>query len=163
MRISKIPTALPLSASLSFSLFVALLISAANAGPNCAQFNADVIFHCKIQGAGQELTICDMPDGQYLYQYGKPGQSPELEIRSTQEEVVYTPWNGMGSTIWARLGFRNKGYFYDVGRGIQKGGASPPWGFVDIYEPGNDKAIATKDCQTGTVVGDLDGLWDRFD
>ncbi len=141
---------------------LALTVPMAQAAPNCAQFDADVLFHCKMQGSKQEVTICDLPDGQYLYRYGKPGKAPELEIRSSQKEVVYTPWNGVGSAIWARLGFRNKGYFYDVGRSIQKGGESQPEGFIDIYEPGNDTPIATKQCQTGTVQGDLDGLWDRF-
>ncbi len=145
--------------SLAVLLFAA---SVAHAAPNCAQFKAGILFHCKILGSSLEVTICDLPDNQYLYQYGKPGQTPELTIQRTQEDVVYTPWNGMGSAIWARLGFRNKGYFYDVGRSIQKGGDSPPVGFVDIYEPGNDTPIATKQCQTGTVEGDLDGLWDRF-
>jgi len=147
------------------TILVALLLAAplAQAMPNCRQFEAGVLFHCKIQGSSREVTICDLPNGQYLYRYGKPGQAPELEIQSKQEDVVYTPWNGVGSAIWARLGFRNKGYFYDVGRSIQKGGESQPEGFLDIYEPGNDTPIGTKQCQTGTVQGDLDGLWDRFD
>ena len=146
------------------TILAALLLSSsvAQAGPDCAQFDGDILFHCKIEGSNHELTICDLPDGRYLYRYGKSGQAPELQIQSTQEEVVYTPWNGMGSTIWARLGFRNKGYFYDVGRLIQKGGELPPEGFVDIYEPGNETPIATKEYQAGTVQGDLDGLWDRF-
>ncbi len=145
-----------------FVLVLLLAAPVAQAAPNCTQLEADVLFHCKIQGSSREVTICDLPDDRYLYRYGKPGKTPELEIRSSQAEVVYTPWNGVGSAIWARLGFRNKGYLYDVGRSIQKGGGSQPEGFIDIYEPGNDTPIATKQCQPGTVQGDLDGLWDRF-
>jgi hypothetical protein len=109
------------------TILAALLLAApmAQAVPNCARFGDGVLFHCKIQGSSREVTICDLPNGQYLYQYGKPGQAPELEIQSRQEEVVYTPWNGMGSAIWARLGFHNKGYFYDVSRSIQKGRRVP--------------------------------------
>ena len=132
------------------------------AAPNCAPFGGEVLFHCKIEGSSRHVTICDLPDKRYLYQYGKPGQPPELSLERAQSEVVYTPWNGVGNSIWARLGFRNNGYLYDVGRSIQKGGESPPEGFLDIYEPGNDTPIATKQCRTGTVQGDLDGLWDRF-
>lgn len=141
---------------------VLFAVSTAQAGPNCGAFKGEVLFHCKIQGSSRQITICDVPNEQYLYQYGKPGQPPELQIQSSQKDVVYTPWNGVGNAIWARLGFRNKGYLYDVGRSIEKGGQSPPEGFLDIYEPGNDTPIATKQCQTGTVQGDLDGLWDRF-
>ncbi len=146
-------------------ILAALLLPACavQAAPNCAPSKASVLFHCKIQGSSREVTICDLPNNQYLYTYGKPGQTPELEIQRGQSEVVYTPWNGVGSAIWARLGFRNKGYFYDVSRSIQKGGESPPEGSVEIYKTGNDTPIASKHCQTGTVLGDLDGLWDRFD
>ncbi len=141
-----------------------LMFSAAGlqAAPKCASLGGEVLFHCKIEGSSREVTICDLPDKQYLYQYGKPGQTPELSLQRSQSEVVYTPWNGVGNSIWARLGFRNKGYLYDVGRSIQKGGESPPEGYLDIYEPGKDTPIASKQCQAGTVRGDLDSLWDRF-
>ena len=144
------------------SAILLLAVSPAHAGPSCAQHKAEVLFHCKIKGSSREVTICDLPDKQYLYRYGKPGKPPEMQIQSAQNEVVYTPWNGIGNSNWARLGFRNKGYLYDVGRSIQKGGETPPEGFIDIFEPGNDEPIATKFCETGTVEGDLDALWDRF-
>ena len=108
------------------------------------------------------MTVCALPDEHYLYVYGRPGR-PELELERRKEDVVYTPWNGIGSAWWARLGFRNGAYFYDVGYSRQKGPEDhPTYGQVEIYKDGREDPLAIKNCRVGTVFSDLDGLWEKF-
>ena len=145
---------------------VALLAVPVAAAPLCERLGAGTLFHCRIDGSSQEVTVCDLTDGDFLYVYGRPGR-PELELRRGQAEVVYTPWNGVGSAFWARLGFFNDGYLYDVGYSAAKDGSEPIYGFVDIYEPGHGpetgSPVVTKECRPGTVETRLEGLWQRFD
>ena len=145
---------------------IALLPAAAGAAPVCDGHGAGTLFHCRIDGSSRQVTVCDLPDGDFLYVYGRPGR-PELELRRSQADVVYTPWNGVGSAFWARLGFLNDGYLYDVGYSVAKDGSEPVYGFVDIYEPGHgpetSSPAVTKECRPGTVETRLEGLWERFD
>ena len=136
---------------------------AASTAPICAAQEAGTLFHCKIKGSSREVTVCDLAGDRFLYSYGKPGSPPEIELFRQKSEVFYTPWNGISRSIWAKLGFENKGYRYEVIWSVLKGGSEPAEGYLDIFEPGNDNPVATKECAAGTVDSRLDGLWERFE
>ena len=107
--------------------------------------------------------MCDLAGGAFLYSYGKPGQTPEFELFREKSEVAYTPWNGIGSAFRARLGFENAGYRYEVAWSVLKDGGAPAEGFLDIFEPGNDSPVASRECAAGTVESRLDDLSERLD
>ena len=151
--------------ALFFSGLVAALAAPvqARAGSVCPAYGGKTIFHCQIDRSSREISVCDMPGGTYLYVYGRPGR-PELELERGPRQVEYTPWNGIGSAWWARLGFRNGGYFYDVGWYKEKGpDGAPAGGQVEIYKRNRNVPVSIKSCRTGTVFSRLDDLWERFE
>ena len=128
----------------------------------CGDRESQTVFHCEFQNSTRQVHVCLHEDDSYQYAYGKPGKAPELELRRRADQVVYTPWNGIGSAFWARLAFDNGGYRYDVGYSVLKDGSAPVEGILAIYEPGNETPIATKFCRPGTVETRLEELWERF-
>lgn len=145
--------------------FLALLPVAAPAAPICERLGAETIFHCRIDGSTRELTVCEQRDGQFLYAFGQPGR-PELEIARRPEQLSYRPWNGVGFSYWASLGFEEDGHHFVVSFDAVKDGSSPVTGGVDVYKPGNDpeggRPDATRTCRPGTVESRLDEIEDRF-
>lgn len=142
-------------------LLAVLPAGAASAGSVCPGWGGDTVFHCKIESSSREVSVCDMLDGTFLYVYGRPGR-PELELRRSSRQVEYTPWNGIGRAIWARIGFSNGQYFYDVGFSQDKRPGSRAEGQIEIYKGRRNDPISIKFCRRSTVTSRLDELWDRF-
>ena len=128
----------------------------------CGEREAETVFHCQFQNSSREVWVCRHEDDSFHYAYGKPGQTPELELRHPKDRVVYTPWNGIGSAFWARLAFDNGSHLYEVGYSARKDGRAPVEGFLDVFERGNETPIASKTCRPGTVETRLEELWDVF-
>ena len=143
------------------ALLLALVPGGVSAASVCPGWGGDTIFHCKIENSSREVSVCDLRDGTFLYVYGRPGR-PELELIRSTRQVEYTPWNGIGRAIWARIGFSNGRYFYDVGYSQDKRPGSRADGQIEIYKGRRNNPIATKYCRRGTVTTRLDDLWDRF-
>ena len=136
------------------------------ATPYCDRLGADTAFHCRIEGSAAEVTVCDMPNGDLVYVFGPPG-APELELRRHEEEVVYTPWDGSGSSHAAQLGFRTNGQYHVVGYSEPRDGSPPARGYVDVYGPGGEpetgNPVESHKCRHGTVESRLDAFWERLD
>ena len=136
------------------------------ATPYCDRLGADTAFHCRIEGSGAEVMVCDMPDGDLVYVFGPPG-APEVELRRHEEQVVYTPWNGSGSSYTAQLGFRTDAQFHVVGYSEPRDGSAPARGYVDVYGPGGEvrtgNPVKSHQCAAGTVESHLDAFWERLD
>ena len=137
----------------------------ASAAPICQRLQAETVFHCTIDGSSRTLSVCDLPDGGFLYSYGRPGAA-ELTMRREKSELAYRPWNGVGFSIWASLTFHNEGYRYEVWFDALKDESRPVNGGVHIYAPGEDPAAgrptASRECRPGTVETRLDEIESRF-
>ena len=102
------------------------------------------------------MTACALPNDDFRYAYGKPGQAPELELIQTQADVVYTPWPGIGRYIWSTLMFRNGAYGYELHASIDKLTENArPEGTLTVYK--GDEILSSKSCDTATLT---ESLWD---
>ena len=137
---------------------------AAHAAQLCERLSAGTVFHCSIKGSARQVTVCDLPDGDFLYVYGRPGK-PELELRRTRNDLTYTPWNGIGRSFWASLRFDNEDYGYEVAFDAEKTGEAPVFGVLIIHGPGGDNSgeIARRECRAGTVETRLEEMEARFE
>ncbi len=134
-----------------------------HAGSACGAHEGKTVFHCRIDGSSREVSVCALPGGDYLYVYGRPGRA-ELELKRSPRAVEYTPWTGIGRYLWARLGFRNGAYFYDVGFSVDRLTENArAEGQVEIYKGNRNSPISTKYCRPGSVVSRLDEIWNRFE
>ena len=87
--------------------------------PSLAVASEDIqILNCQIEGSKNHL-ILSHNEGDMIYQFG-PKAAPELELREPKDSRKYTPWNGIGRTIWEAVAFENEGYFYEVWGALDK-------------------------------------------
>ena len=124
--------------------------------PALAACPGETLVSCPI-GANQ-LQVCN--EGNLLtYSFGPPG-APDLQLAS-KPELAYTPWNGIGRTMWETITFTNRNFTYEVVFSFDRleENASPKWGVTVI--DGNEIA-ATLTCadQAGNIP--FDGLYDQI-
>ncbi len=73
----------------------------------------ETFLSCTVQGGAKTLSVCI--DGRTLhYAFGPVSRAPELVLSRDVTEVNYTPWPGVGRTIWEEVGFENLGHVYTV-------------------------------------------------
>ena len=92
-----------------------LILAALAVSPALADCPGEVIFSCKIKA--KTLELCLTADT-LRYTFGKA--EPELSITANLAEVPYTPWPGIGRTIWDSVLFENEGINYEVWNSIDK-------------------------------------------
>ncbi len=131
---------------------LALLLPAA-AMAECG--NGTEIFSCRI---GQNaLQICHQNNA-LIYSFGPPG-APDLTLTEPLESADFTPWPGIGRTMWDSLAFHNNGITYEVWAALdQQMEESAPepqvQGGVTVME--GDRTLASLTCSEGSVRSSLD-------
>lgn len=138
----------------------ALLLALLAAGPAQALCQGDEYFSCRI--GAKELQVCYWK-GMLIYQYG-PETAPELSLNVTVEEADFTPWAGIGRTMWDSLAFHNDGVTYEVWAAMDKKleDSEPEpvlQGGVTVMKGG--ETLASLTCDAGSARSALDTLWDR--
>ncbi len=69
------------------------------------------ILSCSFESGAKWLESCQ--DGSLAsYAFGKAGQAADLELTAPVAELSYTPWPGIGRSIWEEVSFENKGITY---------------------------------------------------
>ncbi len=132
-------------------LLVLLPFPAASACPN-----ESAIFFCSVQG--KPLQICHWK-GALIYNYG-PEDRPELSIAEPLETVQFTPWNGIGKSIWQTVAFPNEGYGYEVWTSVERDPESTTGleGGVNVMK--DDNVVANLTCDPGTASNQLDVIYE---
>ena len=82
---------------------------------------------CMIENSTKELSVCFTTETAF-YRFGPVGETPELELVEPVETLNYTPWPGVGRSIWESVQFHNAEYSYEVAAGFER-----PWG-EEVYE-----------------------------
>ncbi|HLQ19675.1 MAG TPA: hypothetical protein VK146_11910 [Tabrizicola sp.] len=125
----------------------ALLLFALTASPAHAACQGDQAFSCKM--GKKTLDVCYWK-GMLTYRYGPEGK-PELTLNEPLETVAFTPWPGMGSSLWETVAFRNEGYTYEVWTSVERDPEStePRAGGVRVLQ--GDKTVAELACDRGTA------------
>ena len=128
------------------------------ASPAHALCQADEIFSCQI--GKKSLEVCTWK-GMLIYQFGPEG-APEIFLNTPVEDADFTPWPGIGRTMWDEMAFHNEGITYQVWAAIEKqleeGQPEPVLqGGVNVMK--GDEMLANLTCNEGTVRSGLDTIW----
>lgn len=73
---------------------------------------------CKVAGSQKRMELC-LDGGSLQYQFGAAGKV-ELTLTRDVEQVLYTPWPGIGRTMWEELSFENEGVTYQFSSYAEK-------------------------------------------
>lgn len=133
----------------------ALFLLTLLASPAGAACQGDEAFSCRI--GGKTLDVCYWK-GMLTYRFGPEGK-PELMLSEPLETVAFTPWPGIGSSLWETVAFRNEGYIYEVWTSVERDpeATEPRAGGVRVMQ--GDKTVAELSCDPGTA-SPMDGLYD---
>ena len=136
----------------------AALLLVVLAAPAHAACQGDEAFSCQI--GAKTLEICYWK-GMLTYRFGPEGK-PELMLNEPLETVAFTPWPGIGSSLWETVAFRNEGYIYEVWTSVERDpeATEPRAGGVRVMQ-GTD-TVAELACDRGTATP-MDKLYDLKD
>lgn len=117
------------------------------------------LFHCQI--GKRTLQVCESA-GRLTYTFG-PGSKPELSLSVDIAKADFTPWPGVGRTMWDELAFQNDGVTYLVWAALEKqleeDQPQPELqGGVTVMR--GDEDLASLTCDAGTVTSLLDTITD---
>ncbi len=136
----------------------ALLLVLLAAAPAQAACQGDEAFSCQI--GGKRVEVCYWK-GMLTYRFGPEGK-PELTLNERLETVAFTPWPGIGSSLWETVAFRNEGYTYEIWTSIERDPETtePRSGGVRVLQ--GDATVADLACDRGTATP-MDTLYDLKD
>lgn len=125
------------------------------AAPAHAACQGDEAFSCQI--GAKTLQVCYWK-GMLTYSFGPEGK-PDLFLNERLETVAFTPWPGIGSSLWETVAFRNEGYIYEVWTSIERDpeATEPRSGGVRVLQ--GDQTVADLTCDRGTATP-MDTLYD---
>ncbi len=128
------------------------------AAAQCPEGNT--IFTCS---AGKKTIEVCAENGNVTYNFG-PRSRPEMTLTVSIKAADFTPWPGIGRTIWNSVAFHNQGYTYEVWASLEKmledEGPTPiPEGGVNVLKGEALQAQVT--CNPGSVQTFLDLLYDQ--
>lgn len=136
----------------------ALLAVLACTSPAFAQCpdGAETFLSCRIEGSDKRLQVCLV--GQTLtYRFGPPG-APELALAAPVTAAGYTPWPGIGRTIYEEVTFRSGDFRYVVFGGIERDHDATTeeiiptrFGGVSVFLGADESPLAAFSCARDTV------------
>jgi hypothetical protein len=139
----------------------ALLLTLLLAAPAQAACQNDLtIFSCKI--GAKTLQVCEWK-GMLIYQFGPEG-APELSLTTPIQDADFTPWPGIGRTMWNELAFHNDGVTYRVWSSLEKQleeNQPEPQVEGGVSVTRGEAELASLTCTPGSVTAALDVIYDR--
>lgn len=128
------------------------------ASPIWAACQGDEAFSCQI--GAKRVEVCYWK-GMLSYRFGREGK-PELMLNEPLETVDFTPWPGIGSSLWETVAFKNEGYTYEIWTSVERDpeATEPRSGGVRVLQ--GDQTVAYLDCDQGTATP-MDTLYDLKD
>lgn len=114
---------------------------------------SEVFFSCTFLNGKKSADLC-VKDDQIVYSFQAVGGEVELELTRSVRDVKYTPWPGIGRTIWESVAIENDGIKYEIYGSIDKlmgedEEPSPIRGGVDVFQ--GEKQLAQLVCDEGSV------------
>ena len=139
------------------TLLLVLLVTP-TASPIWAACQGDEAFSCQI--GAKRVEVCYWK-GMLSYRFGREGK-PELVLNEPLETVAFTPWPGIGSSLWETVAFQNEGYTYEVWTSVERDpeATEPRSGGVRVLQ--GDQTVAELACDRGTATP-MDTLYDLKD
>lgn len=117
------------------------------------------IFSCQVKS--KTVEVC-LGAGTVTYTYGRPGK-PELDLSATVQQAEYTPWAGVGRSIYEEVTFRNGPYAYLVWAALDRHvldekNPEKISGGVLVFK--NEAEIASLSCKPFTIRNNIDALYE---
>lgn len=139
-----------------------LLALLAPASPAFADCVGTTFLSCDV-GRGRHLEVCIEPGARaFAYAFG-PAGAPELTLREDFAAGTARPWNGVGRSIWASVGFRNAGHVYEAWHSLDRlDPEAVPEGGVNVLK--GDAVLARLQCRPGpeTVIAPIFSVEDAM-
>jgi len=132
-------------------------VAATSSHALCA-FGESTLLSCFARDASRSITMC-LSGEMVRYAYGRPGQTPELQLTEPITTIAHLPWNGIGRNIWEATKFRNGAFSYEVYLSQDRlADGFPVSGGVTVMK--GTETIATIPCDPGTAAVNLFALSD---
>ncbi|HHB80694.1 MAG TPA: hypothetical protein ENK83_02960 [Aliiroseovarius sp.] len=150
-----------------FSALAATAILAASPAFAGCPAGTTPILSCSFQGGAKVVTACQ-DDATATYAFGKAGQAPDLALSTPIADLAYTPWPGIGRSIWAQTAFENQGVTYllwfnydklDAIDDAQAAGAPDPLTAGIIVLRGEEE-LTHLDCDAGSIQTEMEALYE---
>lgn len=109
------------------------------------------VFQCA--NKNQKQVNISLVNGQYIYQFGKLNQKPDIVMMRKPEQLEGRYLNPKGDTDTAQIyemDFRNGNYTYTISSAYF---SSTHEAQIDVYQ--NDKLLTTVNCLPNTIVDNL--------
>ena len=125
----------------------------------------DTFLSCTFSQGRKVVDVC--VDGDNLtYSFGRVGKAPDLVMSVPVVDADYTPWPGIGRSIWESVAFQNQDARYEVSYVIDRIFPEDEtediqleyYGYIEVIV-GNESQIALS-CDDGSVVSGGDSLYD---
>ncbi|MEX0348049.1 MAG: hypothetical protein AB3N15_01390 [Paracoccaceae bacterium] len=134
---------------------IAYLLTASAAFASCPNGQSSFLT-CQIEGKPKVMQACYDAEAAH-YSFGPRGGPAELALSETYETLGYTPWPGVGRSIWETVTFTNGDYRYVVNGGVDRmfgdeaesENPHPQFGSVTVFK--GEKIIAELACDPATV------------
>lgn len=113
------------------------------------------VFSCTI--GKNTLQICHRQNA-LVYSFGPPG-APDLTLTQPLETAAFTPWPGVGNTIWESVAFPNQGHTYEVWTAVERNPEDTKGlrGGVNVLK--GEALQAQLTCAPGTASQSLDVIF----
>jgi hypothetical protein len=113
------------------------------------------IFACTFNGGAKRVDLC-VTGADLTYTFGPPS-AVELRLVNPLDFPLYTPWNGIGSSLWETVIFQNEDIVYEVWTSQQKmAEGAPPEGGINVLE--GEQVLAELTCDPGSVMANFEAL-----
>lgn len=110
------------------------------------------IASCTFNAGAKTLNVC-LSGNTATYAFGSANGAPELALKAPLASLDYTPWPGVGRTIFETVTFYNADYSYEVFAGAERvPDADPPFGGILVRQ--GDTEVAALDCDAGSMLWD---------
>lgn len=131
------------------------------ASPALSCTAGDLIFDCTLREGSRRVQVCRTGDA-LSYVYGGIGAAPEMVLATSVRRISYTPWNGVGRSIFEEMSFLNGAVAYTLWVSVdrqpaQEDAAPAVTAGIEVNE--GDRVLARLDCDAGTVDAALDEIW----
>ena len=121
----------------------------------CAS-NLTTLLSCPIGAGAKTLDVCAYAE-HVVYRFVETGHAADLELIRDTEVLEYTPWAGVGSSIFDSLTFTSAGYSYEVFASKDRAADAPDVTGGVIVTQGA-QPITDLHCDAGQTDANIDAL-----
>lgn len=130
-------------------LLIGAFLTSGTAGFASCYGVGNPLFTCSFKGGAKQVNVCLQGDV-VLYSFGQPDRAPDLLLGRNVVRVGFTPWAGVGSSIWEEISLHSDGFSYNLSYTIPRAPDGEfPSGQLRVLR--GDTQVAELNCDIGSV------------